>query len=169
MKRLLLCLLALAVAGGVAGGVALATGGPPTGKLVVDNFCPDEGGVNAVSGEPLDMDAPPPEGTLFTGVCEVRTIGGKPATGTLHFAALITDNDDGGGRGFAIVWATAALPDGDITVQGGGREEHEDSAETLAVTGGTGKYAGARGTVVDEPLEDEEGGTLFRDTFRFIR
>jgi hypothetical protein len=47
------------------------------------------------------------------------------------------------GRSWECLW-TLRLKDGEITVQG----PFDDSADTdLTITGGTGKYAGARGTL----------------------
>ncbi|MGH2812778.1 MAG: hypothetical protein ACRDI1_08725 [Actinomycetota bacterium] len=54
-----------------------------------------------------------------------------------------------------ILDVTAQLPDGDIVFYGGGRysELVSESGTTLSVTGGTGAFAGASGTVTIVPAE----------------
>ena len=64
---------------------------------------------------------------------------------------------------------TNSLPEGQVTVQGvvtyGPGEEIKSEPYHLAITGGTGRYQAARGTVEVHEVSGEE----FNVTFRFVR
>ena len=62
--------------------------------------------------------------------------------------------------------ATAALPKGQITTQGLGTFTDGPAKFELAITGGTGKYRTAHGTLSVEEVGGEEEFLL---TFRVIR
>ena len=83
-----------------------------------------------------------------------RPVGGRIGTRSTTITVL--------GGGFSNVVATAILPRGSITAGGVGRP----TAGTLAVLGGTGAYANARGTMTVRRLDARRAllvFTLFAD------
>ncbi|MCW2993349.1 MAG: hypothetical protein JWQ18_844 [Conexibacter sp.] len=83
---------------------------------------------------------PPSEGDQFV-IGGRLTAAGKPS-GTANLVCTITQP---GAKGLSECVGTLVLPTGSITFAGGSRIATED--DTFAVTGGTGAYAKATGTL----------------------
>jgi allene oxide cyclase len=101
--------------------------------------------------------------------------GGDSAGDLLTFANPVFDASDtrqvGTDQGYCVrtvagaAWEcnlTTFLPRGQIVVEGPFFDTH---GSTFAITGGTGRYRNARGTM---KLEAREGGTKFAFTFQII-
>ena len=83
-------------------------------------------------------------GDLAVGSARLRN-GVGTVVGELHQSFMVT-----GGRGEAtteLVTATIVLRDGQITMQGLADNRKPDAPLTAAITGGTGRYDGVRGSV----------------------
>lgn len=82
-------------------------------------------------------------GDLAVGTARLRSTSGR-IVGRSHQSFMVT-----GGRGEATteqVNATFVLRDGQITLQGVSDNSKPDSPLVVAITGGTGRYNGARGS-----------------------
>ncbi len=82
-------------------------------------------------------------GDLAVGSAKLRSASGA-VVGELHQSFMVT-----GGRGEAtteLITATIVLRDGQITMQGLADNRKPDAPLTAAITGGTGRYDGVRGS-----------------------
>ena len=126
--------------------------GPPSGTLEV--VWPARGQTVRVVDNPPRRDLS--VGDMVIVKARLRTPDGA-AMGRVQAVLLATTRGTSGDSFRAQLSATLRLPDGDLVIEGFSDETR--GAETFAVVGGTGAYAGARGTVV---VSDE------RLTFTFI-
>ncbi len=105
------------------------------------------------------QNSPPSQGDSFAFTSTLWTRAGKRA-GTLRATCVFTS----GGEGAITCFGTFGLKGGQLegmtTVRGDSRTTH------IAIVGGTGAYAGARGEVisVDRPGEDAPSDDVFRFT-----
>lgn len=100
-------------------------------------------------------------GDLAVGSARLRNASGA-IIGRMHQSFMVT-----GGRGEATteqVNATVVLRDGQITLQGVADNSKPDSPLVVAITGGTGRYDGARGSA-----HVSEGRTAVSFELRFAR
>jgi hypothetical protein len=126
----------LLVAALAVGAVALATGRPdpsdaaPHGRTL---------SLVAVEAQCGGADFPPADGSPgdFT-MCRARLEPAGRAAWHCSYSGVERFGD--------VCTAVAALPRGDLMLAG--RLSHTTATSTWAVTGGTGRYAGARGTAV---------------------
>lgn len=146
--------IAITAAALAAAAVVLAPGtsaqGPSTqgqtSETVTVEFRHREAKVNIVDLPPKMTRRRPSEspGDLAVGSARLRNPAGA-IVGELHQSFMVT-----GGRGEATteqITATIVLRDGQITVQGLADNRKPDAPLVAAITGGTGRYDGARGTM----------------------
>lgn len=152
---------ALAAAGAVlAPGTFAQSDGAETLTL---QFRHSEAKVSLVDLPPRMTSRQPSEspGDLAVGSARLRSASGQ-IVGRMHQSFMVT-----GGRGEATteqVTATIALRDGQITLQGLSDNSKPDTPLVVAITGGTGRYAGTRGSA-----HVSESRSAVRFDLRFVR
>ena len=157
MKRLV-ALAVLIVAGAVAASVALADRGGPGhggrhhGKVV---YVIEHATTDAVTNN--DGRAADSVGDMLTFTNDVfdKTNSHKVGSDQGYCVRMVV------GQSWECVWTTL-LPRGQITVEGPFYDTHDS---VLAITGGTGAYANARGSM---ELKSRAGGTEFDFIFHLI-
>lgn len=87
--------------------------------------------------------------------------------GTAVTRVHVVEPLDGGDAVF-LLDCTVRLPDGTLVFSGAEQLAHLGIGVTYAVTGGTGRYAGARGTV-DGEMDETDGEEVSRLTFSFTQ
>lgn len=152
----------VSVVGGVAlvaavPGVAIAAGGVGAGsdngaghvRLVLLDHTVETGGIDNHTGNNFD-------GSTFTFHDVLSTPSGRAAgTADGEFTVTASLHPPGLSEGTA----TATLRNGSITVQGVAPENA--TAFSIAVTGGTGRYEGAGGTLTVHQLNDTNARLVF--------
>ena len=144
-KRYPIVICAAALAAGVAvfvPGSAAQSGGP---EPLTVQFRHNEAKVSLVDIGPKMTRRRPSEspGDLAVGSARLRDASGA-IVGRMHQSFMVT-----GGRGEATteqVNATAVLKDGQITLQGVVDNSKPNAPLVIAITGGTGRFDGARGS-----------------------
>jgi Allene oxide cyclase barrel like domain len=160
MKRLAICLgvacAALVTAIAVVGTSGAKQAGPPTGTLDLV-LRQGDAKFKAVDNPPLRKESAG-DMAIITG--RLRGSDGT-AQGRLqvYFVATKSGNFDRAFRG--QVSGSFVLPAGDIVAEGVTDDARDQ--EPLAIVGGTGSYAGARGVLV---VTDTRTETRFRFTFQ---
>jgi hypothetical protein len=154
MKRVLLPLLAAMVAMLAVAAVAGGHGSKPHRSL---QLVGTEASYSFVDVEPKQagQDDPPTPGDSFL-TTETLTKGGE-AFGTLYVQCTFVTPEAN------QCLATFELPNGQITAQG---VLHDTSDFTVAVTGGTGAYFAASGSIDGHEPQSEGGSSMYTINFR---
>jgi hypothetical protein len=147
MKRLALLAVPAVVAAGV--GLSSASAAPKPFKLVESDLQ-----LSVVDLPPASdsENAPPSRGDMVVFTKKLSIPGGKPA-GRLHVRCAVTEPRSSIETAIFECTGAYVLRDGQLsialTAPIGGSENHR-----IAVTGGTGAYAGARGEIVTRGADD---------------
>jgi hypothetical protein len=152
--------LAAAVVACVLGGVvvaATAQSGPPTGTLEFDlRFANKDGGFNAVNPKAKR----PRAGDVFT--IHGQALQGGKVVGTVQAVQTVTNP-----QGIvSVLHGIVRLPQGDLVAEGITRDTKKPL--TYAIVGGTGVFAGARGTVLETIVSSTRRGNLNHEVVSFI-
>jgi hypothetical protein len=151
--------LAAAVVACVLGGVvvaATAQSGPPTGTLAFDlRFANKDGGANAVNPRAKR----PRAGDVFT--IHGQALQGGNVVGSVQAVQTIT-NPQGV---VSVLHGVVHLPQGDLVAEGISR--NTKAPLTYAIVGGTGSFAGARGTVTETIVSLSRRGNLNHEVVTF--
>ena len=159
MRRILIAFAAVAAAAAI--GLPAATAQPPHARTFT--LVEHAGGLSTVDLPPIadSAAAPPSRGDLVVFAKRLTTPAGKRA-GTLRAVCTVTAPRASLESSLFQCDATYVLRDGRLTVATAGAISAPKL--TLAVTGGTGAYAGARGEIVSRA-----NGDIARDTVRLAR
>jgi hypothetical protein len=157
MRRIFLAAVVVAC---VLGGVvvaATAQSGPPTGTLAFDlRFANKDGGFNAVNPKAKHPNA----GDVFT--IHGQALQGGTVVGTVQAVQTIT-NPQGM---VSVLHGIVHLPQGDLVAEGITR--NTKAPLTYAIVGGTGIFAGARGSVTETVVSATRRSNLNHEVVTFI-
>jgi hypothetical protein len=156
MKRLI-SVTTLAVAGLVVALGAVSSGGAQErGVQTISLVQPDEGGsFHFVDNPPRQgLEAPPLAGDTFVGSQPLFTRAGKRA-GTLDFECTVIT---GGERGRTHCTGVYSLAGG--TIAGQVVFPGPRPVTRIAITGGTGAYEGARGSIISRDRRNDTVDTI---------
>jgi hypothetical protein len=150
--------LAVAVATAAVAGVGRAN----TSTVLTFHLVEKDQSFHFIDNPPLNGEnAPPSQGDAFVFTSELLTRSGKHA-GTLNASCTATS---GGRNGAVTCFGTFRLKGGQLA---GITTVHGESRTTrVAIVGGTGVYAGARGEVIS--VDRGENSPFADDTFRLVR
>jgi hypothetical protein len=155
--KAVLGLIAVSVVTGVVAAAATATGSGVTTIHLVER----DTAFHVVDNPPLSGENKPPSmGDVFAFTSELLTRSGKHA-GTLHATCTVTS---GGKRGVVTCFGTFGLKGGQLA---GVATLGQTKTDRIAIVGGTGIYAGARGEVIS--VSRGENSPFSDDTIRLLR
>jgi hypothetical protein len=155
--KAVLGLIAVSVVTGVVAAAATATGSGVTTIHLVER----DTAFHVVDNPPLSGENKPPSmGDVFVFTSELLTRSAKHA-GTLHATCTVTS---GGKRGVVTCFGTFGLKGGQLA---GVATLGQTKTDRIAIVGGTGIYAGARGEVIS--VSRGENSPFSDDTIRLLR
>jgi hypothetical protein len=141
-KSFILAVLAAAASAAVVAAVSFAAGGGSTAQVVTLHLIEKDQSFHFVDNPPLGgQNSPPSPGDQFVFGSRLLTLAGKRA-GALYATCT---QASGGNQGVSECFGTFRLAGGDL--QAMASIKGEPNVTHIAVLGGTGAYAGMRGTV----------------------
>lgn len=161
MRRILIAVLAVGGLLALAGGAYATWLTPPQGTISVKNTCqlgPGFDGANSADADEPDTDS---IGDVLAFSC-VSTDGKV----RLEASSITTAAKDG--KAVFVNTGVYIFPDGQVTFTQASETGGSD-VQLYAITGGTGKYVGARGQIEDRFISGTDDSQVFVDTFRFIK